>query len=60
MGYFLEELTWPKAKKTLAETKIAVIPTGSIEQHGPHLPVGTDFFAAQAIARRIGEISDFD
>ena len=22
---------------------IAVLPLGSIEQHGPHLPVGTDF-----------------
>jgi len=57
MGYFLEDLTWPKAQKALAETKVVVIPTGSIEQHGPHLPVGTDFFAARAIGRRISEIS---
>jgi creatinine amidohydrolase len=27
-----------------------ILPMGSVEQHGPHLPTGTDFFAATAIA----------
>lgn len=31
----------------------AIIPTGSVEQHGPHLPVGTDTYAVKAIARRV-------
>jgi creatinine amidohydrolase len=31
----------------------AVIPTGSVEQHGPHLPVGTDAYAIETIARRV-------
>ena len=57
MGYLLEELTWPKAQKALAETKFAIIPTGSIEQHGPHMPVGTDYLIAQELAKRVGEIS---
>lgn len=30
-----------------------VVPTGSIEQHGPHLPVGTDTYAVRTIARRV-------
>ena len=30
---------------------VAVVPTGSLEQHGPHLPVGTDSLLAEAVAR---------
>lgn len=28
---------------------VAVLPIGAVEQHGPHLPVGTDFLSAQDI-----------
>lgn len=30
-----------------------VVPTGSVEQHGPHLPVGTDSYAVESIAQRV-------
>ena len=53
MGYFLENLTWPRAEKAFKETKFAVVPTGSCEQHGPHLPIGTDYFTAKEIASRV-------
>ena len=33
-----------------AEDGIAVLPTGSLEQHGRHLPVGTDSLLAEAVA----------
>lgn len=33
----------------------AVLPIGSIEQHGPHLPVTTDFLIADAIGREIAD-----
>ena len=35
----------------LAPNALLVLPTGAIEQHGPHLPVGTDFFAVEYVAR---------
>jgi creatinine amidohydrolase len=38
----LEELSWPDAKQAVAEDKVVIIPFGSIEQHGHHLPLGTD------------------
>ncbi|MFC6787725.1 creatininase family protein [Halobaculum halobium] len=33
--------------------EVAILPTGSVEQHGPALPLGTDFLAAEAVARGI-------
>jgi creatinine amidohydrolase len=34
---------------------ILVVPLGSCEQHGPHLPLGTDTFVAAALAERLAE-----
>lgn len=36
---------------TLEEAAVAIVPTGSVEQHGPALPLGTDFVAAESVAR---------
>lgn len=36
----------------------AVLPVGAIEQHGRHLPVGTDLMLAEALARPIAEKLD--
>ncbi len=51
--YLLGELTWPKAKKRLAQVDIALLPVGSIEQHGPHLPLDTDAYDADYLARAV-------
>ena len=34
---------------------VGLIPTGALEQHGPHLPLGTDFMVAEALARAVAE-----
>jgi creatinine amidohydrolase len=49
----LYELTWQQAKRAFQETSTAIIPTGSNEQHGPHLPLGTDWIVANEIATRL-------
>ena len=56
-GYLLEKLTWPQAREAFKETTVVVIPTGSNEQHGPHLPTGTDWIVARELARRVSERS---
>ena len=39
--------------------RIAILPLASLEQHGPHLPVATDWLVMDEIARRVAsELSD--
>jgi creatinine amidohydrolase/Fe(II)-dependent formamide hydrolase-like protein len=52
-GWIWGELTWPEAQKRFQEMDIALLPVGSIEQHGPHLPMDTDAFDAEYLARRV-------
>ncbi len=54
-GRSLFEMTAAEAKEAFAKTQIAVIPTGSCEQHGPHLPIGTDSMAGIAFGKVVAE-----
>src|SRR5438874_8849599 len=49
----LENLTWPEVKSLDFDTLIVLFPTGSFEQHGPHLPFTTDTDIAAAIGESI-------
>lgn len=50
----------PNLRKIIKKKKqIAVIPVGSIEQHGPHLPVSTDSDIVTEIARKLSEKKNF-
>lgn len=53
-GFLLERMTWRQAEAAFARTSFVVVPTGSTEQHGPALPLGTDFMVANELARRVG------
>jgi creatinine amidohydrolase len=48
--YRLEELSWPEAQAAIQAGAMAVIPVGSLEQHGRHLTVNTDNILGDAIA----------
>ena len=54
----LAEMTWPEVG-ALSRDTVVVIPTGSLEQHGPHLPLFTDSILAtavsEAVERQIGD-----
>lgn len=50
----LSELTRAEAQ-AVAGRALVVLPTGATEQHGPHLPVGTDSMAVEAVARAAAE-----
>jgi creatinine amidohydrolase/Fe(II)-dependent formamide hydrolase-like protein len=51
--FLLGELTWPEAGKRFGQVDVALLPVGSIEQHGPHLPLDTDAFDADYLARHV-------
>lgn len=55
LKYGIQNLASPEVSKVIQENPMAVLPFGSVEQHGPHLPCGTDTFAAEIIA---GPLSD--
>ena len=42
-------------KLIINKERVAVIPVGSIEQHGPHLPISTDSDIVAEIAKKISE-----
>lgn len=55
-GHRLERMTWREVDAALAHGVDAVLlPFGSIEQHGPHMPLDTDCFIAAALAERAAE-----
>ena len=44
-----------EAVEVIDSAAVAVLPTGSTEQHGPALPLGMDHYAAQAFARAVAD-----
>src|ERR1700675_2567750 len=48
----LGELTFLDISERLRENSILCLPIGSIEQHGPHLPLNTDCVLAEEFTRR--------
>lgn len=54
-AYKLSEMTWPEAQQRFREVDIALLPVGATEQHGPHLPLDTDAFDADYLARAVAE-----
>ncbi len=49
----LQEMSWVDVQENLKENDMVIIPIGSTEQHGPHLPLGTDSYIGLKISRMI-------
>jgi creatinine amidohydrolase len=45
-----EKLTWPEINEAVAARKVIVVPIGSTEQHGPHLPLDVDVVCPVGVA----------
>ena len=51
-----EKLRMPEFSAWREEHGTVILPVGSVEEHGPHLPLGTDTFHALEVARRIAAL----
>jgi creatinine amidohydrolase len=52
----LEEMTWVKIQEAIKEGyKTVIFSVASTEQHGPHLPTGTDSYGGDCYARKVAE-----
>jgi creatinine amidohydrolase len=51
----LDEMSWVEVAAAAEAGLPVVVPVGSTEQHGPHLPLGTDCVIPRAIALRVCE-----
>lgn len=52
--YRYEKLTWPEINDAVDLGKVCIVPCGSVEQHGPHLPLDVDIVCPQGIAYGAG------
>ena len=50
------DIHWPEISEAGPARWIAVLPLAATEQHGPHLPVGTDIMIAQVYLARVREL----
>ncbi|MDH2907463.1 MAG: creatininase family protein [Candidatus Nitrosotalea sp.] len=55
----IRDLTNTNILKIARSGSVALIPVGSIEQHGPHLPISTDSDIVSHIARQVSEKNGF-
>jgi creatinine amidohydrolase len=51
----LDEVTMPEYERGLAASRTVLIPFGSLEEHGAHLPLGTDTLQVVEVCRRAAE-----
>ena len=51
----LQEMSWVDVKEYLKTNDMVIIPLGATEQHGPHLPLGTDYYESFGISKLISE-----
>ena len=55
---YLPHMSWPEVQDLLTRTDLVLIPVPSIEQHGPQLPIGTDYLAGVETAKMIAQKTD--
>ena len=55
---YLPHMTVPEVQELLTRSDMVVIPVASLEQHGLHLPIGTDYLNGVERAKRIAQRAD--
>jgi len=50
----IEEMSWVEFRSAMTDNDLIIFPVGSIEEHGSHNPLGTDYLIAKKAAYDIG------
>lgn len=53
--YLMENMSWPEVAEALNDVKLAIIPIGAHEQHGPHLAESCDAIRAEKFSELLAE-----
>jgi creatinine amidohydrolase len=55
MTYKIKEMSWTEFERRRKETDTVIVPTGAVEVYGPHLPMGADCIAAEALSQLVAQ-----
>ena len=55
---YLPDMTYPEVESLLSRTDMVILPVTAIEQHGPQLPIGTDYYTGEEQAKLISQKTD--
>jgi creatinine amidohydrolase len=58
LGLSLDEMSWIDAAAHLARDARLLVPVGALEQHGPHLPLGSNVLVARRLAVDLSQRHD--
>ena len=50
----IEEMSWSEFREAMASNDLIILPSGSLEEHGAHNPLGADLIVARAVAQAVG------
>ncbi|HEY8446409.1 MAG TPA: creatininase family protein [Thermomicrobiales bacterium] len=53
--YRYNRLTWAELDAAIARQPVVILPTGSTEQHGRHLPLDVDLFLTESVCLEVGK-----
>lgn len=55
---YLPDMSWPEVQDLLTRTDMVILPLTAIEQHGPQLPIGTDYYTGIEETKLIAQTTD--
>jgi creatinine amidohydrolase len=55
--YVYDDLTWPEINEAVAAKKVLLLPIGSTEQHGHHLPLDVDNFLVRSVCLETAKLA---
>jgi creatinine amidohydrolase len=55
--YLVQNMTRIQVEERIKKYPVAILPIGSCEQHGSHLPLGTDTMLAEALSKGVSDIT---